>query len=65
MVTDLLSHCTEGNRGPEKGTVMLKITQQTGESSGRPGQPLLTLVRCRGVVLEDLLGWKEGLPGHF
>ena len=62
MFADLLALCQEGNRGPEKGTVMLKVTQETGGSSAKPGLWLLTFIRYRsfGVrTLRDRLG--EGL----
>lgn len=64
-VTDLPSLCTQGNRGPKKGTDRLKVTQQIGGSSARLG---LLVLPCKspGVLPggASSTGWGRSYREH-
>lgn len=66
MVTNLLSLCTEGNRGPEKGTVMLSHPVDWGQQcQAWAASPDIGKVPKHCPRGPFGMGWRRGYREHI
>lgn len=66
MVTNLLSLCTEGNRGPEKGTVMLSHPVDWGQQcQAWTASPDIGKVPKHCPRGPFGMGWRRGYREHI